>query len=54
MNDLAETFNVVKDQGVALAKVDCSIERAICPGKHKDSSDFSIQMKANRHIQFKS
>ena len=36
MTDLAETLNEMEDETVALAKVDCSTERAICPGKHHE------------------
>ena len=32
--DLAEKFNQAEDQAIVIAKVDCSVERLLCPGIH--------------------
>ena len=36
IEDLADTPNEMEDEGITFAKVDCSTERALCPGN--DSS----------------
>ena len=34
MDDLASAYDNMEEQGMAMAEVDCSTERAICAGEH--------------------